>query len=354
MVDAVEQTRVDDLRARLRATRLVRGVAGDPWQRGTDADYLRDLLNDWATAFDWRAAEERIMALPWTRTSNGITAVHQRASDSDAPAVVLLHGWPDSFLRYQRVLPLLSDVHVIVPCLPGYPYSDSMGADQPTMAEQIAAAVAELGYRRYVISGGDIGSQVAEAWARAHPDRLAAVHLTDVPFRHVLVIDDDELTEPERDFKQRMQQWQATEAAYALQQSTRPNTLSVGLGDSPAGLAAWIVEKLRTWSDCGGDLESVFPRDDLLTWLSVYWLTGAIGTSFTPYALRPAPRTSRVEVPTAVTVFPREPLIGPRALAERVFDIRVWDERSAGGHFGAWEQPEPFVDGVRAAIEFGR
>lgn len=149
-------------------------------------------MNYWATAFDWRPAEERILALPWVRTTNGI---RRYTNEPATPmlAVVLLHGWPDSFLRYQRVLPLLTDVHVVVPCLPGDPYSDSVGLDQSTTAAHVAAAVAELGYECYFVSGGDIGAQVTEEWARTYPDRLAAVHLTEVPFRHVLVIDDSEL-----------------------------------------------------------------------------------------------------------------------------------------------------------------
>jgi pimeloyl-ACP methyl ester carboxylesterase len=162
--------------------------------------------------------------------------------------------------------------------------------------------------------------------------------------------DDAELTQPERQFADRMQRWHQTEDGYQSEQNTKPNSLAVGLGDSPAGLAAWILERLQAWSDCNGDLESVFGRADLLTWLSVYWVTGAIGTSFTPYALYPPLESTRIDVPTAGTVFPRYPIAGPREFAERFFDVRVWDEQPAGGHFGAWEQPEAFEAGVRSAV----
>ncbi len=146
-----------------------------------------------------------------------------------------------------------------------------------------------------------------------------------------------------------MNRWRRTDGAYLQQQATRPHTLAVGLGDSPAGLAAWIAEKLRGWSDCGGDVESVFLRDDLLTWITAYWVTGSIGTSFAPYA-RPSPSFDRIEVPTVVSQFPHELLHAPRSFAEKVFDVRVWQEPTAGGHFAAWERPEEYVDGVRAAV----
>ena len=350
MIEPVDEASLDDLRARLRATRFVPPVADQPWQDGVDRDYVRGLVAYWADGFDWRAVERRLAALPWVRTSNGLTAVHQRCVNKSAPAVVLLHGWPDSFLRYERVLPLLDDVHVVVPCLPGYPYSGTAGADQPTIAGRLAEAMRELGYHRYVVSGGDIGAQVAEAWARDRPGSIAALHLSDVPFRHVLALDERELSGPERAFRNRIGKWQAEEGAYAQLQSTKPDTLSVGLGDSPTGLAAWIVEKLRSWSDCGGDVETVFTRDDLLTWITIHWVTATIGTSFTPYARRPDPRPGRVEVPTVVTAFPADPLTGPREFAERIFDLRAWATPHAGGHFGAWEQPEEFVRGLRAAI----
>jgi pimeloyl-ACP methyl ester carboxylesterase len=141
-----------------------------------------------------------------------------------------------------------------------------------------------------------------------------------------------------------------TEGAYAMLQSTKPHTLAVALGDSPAGLAAWIVEKLRSWSDCGGDVESVFPRDDLLTWVMAYWVTGTIGSSFLPYVEDTPTITGKVEVPTAVTIFPKDLVPAPRVFAERFFDLRDWDEQTSGGHFGAWEKPEAYVEGLRRAV----
>lgn len=150
-----------------------------------------------------------------------------------------------------------------------------------------------------------------------------------------------------------MSRFKDAEGAYAAEQATKPDTLAVGLGDSPAGLAAWIVEKARTWSDCGGDVETAFPRRDLLTWLTLYWVTGAIGTSFTPYARRGAPDTGRIRVPLVATVFPKDIYPAPRAAAERFFEVREWQQPERGGHFGAWENPEAYVAGVLGAVAVG-
>ncbi|MCW2692357.1 MAG: putative epoxide hydrolase [Mycobacterium sp.] len=327
------------------------GVAG--WDRGTEPGYLAELVRAWAEDYDWRPHEQRIRALPWARTDR-MRAVHQRASGPDAPAVVLLHGWPDSVLRYERVLPLLADVHVVVPALPGYPFAallEEADLSSADMAQVVAEGMQELGYERYVASGGDIGRGVAMALAARHPDRITALHLTDVPT--VPVDGSASLTDEEQDHRERAARWRQTEGAYLLEQATRPHTLAVALGDSPAGLAAWIVEKLRSWSDCGGEIESVFPREDLLTWLTAYWVTGTIGTSFAPYAKQPQP-AGRVDVPTVITQFPHDLVRAPRAAAERIFDLRVWQEPAAGGHFAAWERPEDFVGGVRAALDLRR
>jgi pimeloyl-ACP methyl ester carboxylesterase len=349
----IEQTVLDDLRARLRAFRPVRPTGDHGWDRGTDPDYLADLVRWWAEDYDWRVHERRIRSLPWVRTDRA-RVVHQRAADAGAPPLVLLHGWPDSVLRYERVLPLLTDVHVVVPALPGYPFAAPAtgGMSAAEMAEVVAGAMAELGYDRYVVSGGDIGRGVAMAMAAGHPDRVAALHLTDVPTTHLLSADPDTLSPEELDYRHRTERWRLTEGAYLLEQATRPHTLAAALGDSPAGLAAWIVEKLRGWSDCDGDVESVFPREDLLTWVTAYWVTGTIGTSFAPYA-QPSPPVSRVDPPTVITQFAHDTVPAPRAVAERVFDLREWQEESAGGHFAAWERPEAFVRGVRTALARG-
>jgi len=223
------------------------------------------------------------------------------------------------------------------------------GMSASAMAGIVAAVMSELGYQEYIVSGGDVGSLVAERLAARAPHSVSALHLTDVPYTHLFTVDAAELTPDEQAYLSAGQRWQMTEGAYALEQSTKPNTLAVALGDSPAGLLAWIVEKLHAWSDCDGDVESVFPRDDLVTWVTAYWVTATIGTSFSSYAEDDGPVTE-VATPTVASIFPHDLVPAPRSFAERFFDVRVWEEQPRGGHFSAWEQPELFAAGLRAAV----
>lgn len=354
---AVAQADLDDLRQRLEAYRRVALPTGFGWERGVDGDYLADLLDHWATAYDWRRHEDRIRALPWTLTGadtdTPVRAVHQRADQAGGAAVLLLHGWPDSILRFERVLPLLSDVDVVVPALPGYPFAAETvrrGHSAAAAADAIADAMAELGYDRYVVSAGDVGCDVAEVLADRHARHVAALHLTDVSQYRYLVNPPTDVTESERAYMAHGHRWQDAEGGYMHLQKTKPHTVAVALGDSPAGLAAWILEKLRSWTDCGGDVESVFTRDELLTWITAYWVSGAIGTSFTPYVESGAKPDRGVQIPTAFTIFPKDLVNAPREFAERFFDVRSWVEHSRGGHFAAWECPAEYADGVRTAI----
>jgi pimeloyl-ACP methyl ester carboxylesterase len=197
------------------------------------------------------------------------------------------------------------------------------------------------------MSGGDIGSHTAGALARRHPDRVAGLHLTDVPNSLLFTLAPETLSPAERDYLAASQQWIRTEGAYVLLQATKPTTAAYGLTDSPAGLADWIVEKLRSWSD---DFEATFPPDELLTHLTLYWVTGTIGSSFGPYVERPAAADAvgRVDVPTAVARFAKDLLPAPREFAERFFDIRRWTDYDRGGHFAALEVPDLFAGDLRA------
>lgn len=345
----VPDTVLADLRERLGRTRWPAVVEGIGWDRGTDPAFLRELLAYWADGFDWRAREAVLNELPHFRTG-GLHFVHETGTGLP---LLLLHGWPDSFLRYVRVLPLLADHPVVVPSLPGFGFSDPPRrtglSTRPAMAERLAWLMAELGYDRYVVSGGDIGSATAEALARAHPDRIAGVHLTDVPFWHLFTLDPATLSPAERDYLAVGQQWGRAEGAYAQLQSTKPTTAAYGLADSPAGLAGWIVEKLRSWSD---DFEATFPPDELLTHVTLYWVTGTIGSSFGPYVERPtaAEAAGRVEVPTALARFAKDLVPAPREFAERFFDVRRWTDYDRGGHFAALEVPDLFARDLRAFL----
>jgi pimeloyl-ACP methyl ester carboxylesterase len=273
-------------------------------------------------------------------------SIHMTA-DAGAPVVVLLHGWPDSVLRFERVLPLLADLHVVVPALPGFPFAPPLatpGLSVNRIAAVVADALDALGYPSYTVSGGDVGGTVAGILAAEYPDRVAALHLTDVSARHALTADPAKLAPDAAAYLGRAAQWFRTEGGYIAEQSTRPNTLAVALGDSPAGLAAWIVEKLQ-----GRSGEAAFTPDELLTWVTTYWATGTIGSSFATYA-EPATVPDRIETPTVLSAFPHDIKPAPRSYAEAFLNVCDYVEHPAGGHFAAWEQPRSYADDLRRAV----
>jgi pimeloyl-ACP methyl ester carboxylesterase len=373
---------LDDLRARLRATRWPDAPQDAGWSLGTDVGYLRELVAYWADGFDWPAQEAALARFPRFRVplsgpgddgadgvwhSIGIHFVHARAVAPAGPVLplVLSHGWPDSFWRYAKVIPLLTDpgahgadpadaFDVVVPDLPGYGYSDRP-AGPPLDAIAVAGLWAELmsvlGYPRFGAAGGDIGSGVSRYLALDYPDRVAAVHRTDagVP---VFAGDPADLTPPERAWMTALAAWAATEGAYSGMHRTKPQTAAVGLTDSPAGLAAWIVEKLRAWSDCGGDVERRFTKDEILTNVTIYWLTETIGSSMRMYhanaAIPPAQHARRVQVPSGFTLFPADISRPPRAWLERTANLVYLTEPPAGGHFAPFEEPELYAEELRA------
>ncbi|WP_194898509.1 epoxide hydrolase family protein [Catenulispora pinisilvae] len=343
----------DEMRERLRRTRRVTIPWSADGTRGITAARLDELLDRWTDGYDWDVHERRISALPWVTVQTGDTElrmIHQRSTNPDAPVVVLLHGWPDSVLRYQRVLPLLTDLHVVVPALPGFPFAAPLtapGMSANRIAGMVADALAELGYARYTPSGGDVGAAIAEILAADHPDRVASLHLTNVSPQHGFLADPAKLAPDAAAYVSQAAKWRQTDGGYIAEQSTRPNTLAVALGDSPAGLAAWLVEKLQAWSD-----EGAFTTDELLTWVSAYWATGTIGSSFAMY-VEPAALPERVETPTVLSVFPHDIKPAPRSYAEAFLNIREFVEHQAGGHFAAWEQPAAFVADLRRAVELG-
>jgi len=353
----VHDDELADLRERIGRYRRVDVPRELETGAGVDLDWLDAMLDRWQHEYDWRRHEDRIRARPWEIAGSEIPIrlVHHRVG-ADAPTVLLLHGWPDSVLRFDRAVPLLQGWNLVIPALPGFPFSaptTARGMSGEEMAHAIAAAMASLGYDRYVVSAGDIGSDVAEWMLRAHGHAIAAAHFTDVSQGHFLLGVPDDLSSEERAYVEGGRAWQAAEGGYNHEQSTKSTTLSVGLGDSPAGLLAWIGEKLWGWTDHDGDLAEVLSPDDVLTWVSAYWFSRSIGTSFAPYALRAAKPNTRVEspIPVVLTIFPKDLVNAPRVFAERLFDVREYREHASGGHFAAWERPEEYVAGITAAVE---
>jgi pimeloyl-ACP methyl ester carboxylesterase len=364
-----DQVSLDDLRRRLLATSWPDAPAGLGWSAGGDVAALRDLVTYWAVDFDWRAAEERLNGLPRFRTridGLGIHLVHARARQEGLPAMPLLlaHGWPDSFWRYSEVVPLLVDpgahgadpadaFDVVVPDMPGYGYSDHAPRDLDLIgvSDLWARLMDRLGYPRFGAAGGDIGSSVVRWLALDHPERIAAVHRSDA----VLTADFDPstLTQEERDWLAGRDRWEREEGAYGAMQSTKPQTAAVGLTDSPAGLAAWIVEKLYAWSDHRPDGTSLISRDAMLTDLTIYWLTGTIGSSMRMYrAMEAMPDTEfarTMQVPTGYTLFPAdvEPPAPDAWLARTTTDLASVSRPDHGGHFAPIEDPELYAQELR-------
>lgn len=359
---------LDDLRRRLHATRWPAAPEEAGWSLGTDLDYLRELVAYWADDFDWPAQEATLNRLPRFRAQVAglrIHFIHARAVNPSGPVIplVLSHGWPDSFWRYLKVIPLLTDpaahggdpadaFDVVVPDLPGFGYSEipDPALNSVEVAGLWAHLMDDLGYRRFGAAGGDLGSQVSRYLALDHPDRVVAVHRVD---GGLPAYDGDlgELSPAERDWFSAIASWSATEGAYAAMHSTKPQTAAYGLTDSAAGLAAWITEKLRTWSDCGGDLESSFSKDEILTLLSIYWFTGTIGSSMRMYhanaTIPIAQRTRRVEVPSGFSIFAGDISRAPRAWLDRTANTVYATEIPRGGHFGAFEEPELYAEELR-------
>lgn len=364
----VDPAVIDDLRARVRATRWPDAPEDAGWTLGADLGYLRELAEYWADGFDWQAREEEIGRLPHFRATLdglGVHVVHERAVDRRAPVMPLLlnHGWPDSFWRYLKVIPLLTDpaahggdaadaFDVIVPDMPGFGYSDR--PRHPFTSIDVAARWAQLmtllGYERFVTAGGDIGSGVSRYLALDHPDRVVAVHRMDagLPF---YAGDRSVLAPEERAWLEGAVAWNAAEGAYAAMHRTRPQTAAFALTDSPVGLAAWIVEKLRAWSDCDGDVERCFTKDEILTLLTQYWVTGTIGSSMRMYnanaTIAAEQLSRRVEVPSGFSIFPADLVRPPRAWLERTSNLARATEPSRGGHFAPFEQPDLYVEELR-------
>ena len=358
-----------DLRARLDRARWPDEPPGAGWEHGTELRYLQTLVRHWRERYEWRAHEARLNRLRhFTVALDGVDLhfVHE-AGRGPAPMPLLLsHGWPGSIAEFERIIPMLTDpaafggdpadaFTVVAPSLPGYGFSHRPGQrrfDVREIAQVFAALMTDvLGYRRFAAQGGDWGAFITTRLGLDHPDRLAGIHITLLAVRRDVPAP-SQPTDEERAFREELSRWQHRETGYQWIQGTKPQTLAYGLTDSPVGLAAWIVEKFRTWSDCGGDVERRFTKDELLTNVMLYWVTGTINASFWPYWARhnrgwPLDPGERVTVPTAYASFPAEILHPPRAWAERVYDIRRWTVMPAGGHFAAMEEPELLARDIR-------
>jgi epoxide hydrolase len=364
----VDDSLLADLRTRLERTRIPDQIPDTGWEYGIPLDYLRELVEHWHGSYDWRAEEARLNELEHFRTTvdgQSIHFIHARSEHTEALPLLLTHGWPGSVVEFLDVIERLtapeayggraSDAfHVVAPSLPGYGFSgptSARGWNVQRVARAFVELMARLGYSRYGAQGGDWGAQVATGIGALDPDHCAAIHLNmpigAPPEERIPLTDEDKAD------LAAMQSFQRGESGYALEQATKPQTLGVGLNDSPAGLLAWIVEKFRTWSDCDGDPENVFTRNQLITNVMIYWVTQTITSSARLYWEHQHTGSAEavpefVGVPTGVARYPKEVVRFPRSWVERRYNVTHWAEMPRGGHFAAMEQPALFTDDVRA------
>jgi pimeloyl-ACP methyl ester carboxylesterase len=369
---AIGDADLGDLVDRLRRTRWPEAEPVDDWSQGVPLAYLQSLCAYWADGYDWRAREARINAFAQFKTSIdslGVHFLHVRSPNEHALPLVLTHGWPGSVVEFLDVIGPLTDpaahggdpadaFHVVCPSLPGYGFSDkptSTGWGVERIGQAWAALMARLGYDRYGAQGGDWGAGVTTNIGQTDPEHVVGIHLNMLTARpHADDLAD--MTESEQASVASLQHYQDWDSGYSKQQSTRPQTLGYALADSPAGQCGWILEKFWSWTDTDGDPVAALGADRILDNVMLYWLAGTAASSARLYweSFRRA-RGGNVEVPTGVSIFPKEIFRASRRWAERQFtDIRQLHELSAGGHFAAFEQPETFVDEVRSFFRLVR
>lgn len=374
---AVEQRVLDDLNQRLDRTRWVDDLGDSGWKYGLSIPYMRELASYWRTQFNWRSQEAALNHFPQFRVELkdglGIHFIHERGRGPAPLPILLTHGFPDSIARFAKLIPMLTDPEshggdaadafdVVAPSLPGYAFSGPppAGATVFGVGDLWHELMTEhLGYARYGAHGGDWGSTITELLARDHSAEVLGIHLTDVPFMHAYQQPGDP-SHAEKKYLDAIQKFPQTQGAYALVQGSQPQVAAIGLADSPVGLAAWIIEKFRRWSDCDGELDRAFTKDELLANVTLYWVTGTIASSFLPYydvahlgavgwmGQKLKQWVGSAAVPAAFAMFPKDLSRPPREWAERFFNVQRWTEMPRGGHFAALEEPAALAEDIRA------
>ena len=369
----VPQDVLSDLEERLNRTRWPDEIVGSEWDYGSNLAYVKELVEYWRSDFDWRSQEAAINQFAHFRTQVdglGVHFIHQRGQGPRPLPLIITHGWPSSFFEMHKILPLLTDpashggdaqdsFDVVVPSMPGYGFSDKpaeRGMSVLKVADVWSRLMTEnLEYPRFGAQGGDWGAGVTARLGFAYPNEVIGIHVTSVSggtMAPYLGPGSRPLSQAEQAMLDQRETWRQNEGGYSHIQGTKPQTLAYGLNDSPAGLAAWIVEKFRTWSDCGGDVESVFTKDELLTNVMIYWATQSINSSTRMYYESQHTQWNMgpedgITVPCGVAVFPKEISQPPREWGERSYNIQRWTPMPKGGHFAALEQPELLAQDIR-------
>src|SRR5213596_595576 len=370
----IEPEILSDLQERIRKTRWPDQAPSAPWEQGTDLEYLRDLVAYWADGFDWRARERELNGFAHFRTDvDGIAIhfVHERARNGSGLPLILTHGWPSAFVELLALVPLLTDPEahgidgpafdVVIPSLPGYGFSErprQVGVNYQHVAGLWHRLMNGLGYERYGAQGGDFGAGITTFMALNNPKPMIGVHLSNLEIARYTGPGSRPLSAAERTYSERNEAFWQEEYGYKAIQSTKPQTLGYALNDSPAGLAAWILEKWRSWADSRGNLDERVSRDFLLTTVTLYWVTQTITSSMRDYFDNDNPRfritlgpQEFVEVPTGIAVFANNFLdegTPPREWAERLYNVRRWTPMPRGGHFAPTEEPELLARDIAA------
>ena len=369
---AVEDSVLEDLRQRLADTRWPDEIPNTGWDYGSNLAYIKELVEYWRTDFDWRAQETKLNEFNHFKSEvDGLDIhfIHEKGKGPNPIPLVITHGWPSCFFEMTKIIPLLADpashggdaadsFDVVAPSLPGFGFSDH-AQDRGMEVQRVAGMwnklmTQNLRYPRFAAQGGDIGSGVTARLGYAHSDSLYGIHLTSItrptPY---LGAGSRPVSEKEQALITQRDKWFDDEGGYNHIQGTKPQTLAYGLNDSPAGLASWIVEKYRTWSDCGGDVEKSYTKDELLTIVTIYWVTQTISSSTRMYFenqknLWVMGKDEKVPAPAGMAMFPQEISKPPREWGERSYDVRRWTEMTQGGHFAALEEPQLLAEEVRA------
>lgn len=360
---------IQDLHERIDRTRWPSRIEDIGWEQGTDIDYLQDLVQYWRNEFDWRKQEAKLNELPQFMATIGdqdIHFVHQRAKNGNGLPVMLVNGWPSSFVELVPLVPLLTDPEahggkpedafdVIIPSIPGYGFSPPptrKGMSLIEVSKIFGNLMDGLGYETYGVQGGNFGATFATHLSRFNPDKVIGIHLNFVTL-HVPTpqrVLDGNPTKEDQEYIDALNEYRSKEGAYGLINRTKPQSLGFGLNDSPAGLAAWIVEKFRAWGGCGRDVDKAFSRDDLLTNISVYWFTETITSACRLYwesgPLKFEPG-EMVPAPCGVARFPEDPIYPTRSWTEMYYHVKRWTNMPEGGHFSGLEQPEALVGEIR-------
>jgi len=352
----IPEPAIQDLKSRLEQTRWPDEILNSDWNYGAKLSYMKELTAYWLNEFDWRKTEDEINSFPnYIAELDGtkIHFIHIRSNKKNPVPLIITHGWPGSFLEMMKLIPFLTShpeisFDIIIPSIPGFGLSQKInepGCNLWFIADLWSKLIKELGYEKVIAQGGDFGAAISTALALKHPENLLGLHLNYIPGSYFPFLPSGEtLSEEENLSLKSTDEWYKAEGAYSHQQRTKPLTLAYGLNDSPAGLCAWITEKFFGWSDCHGDIESIFTKDELLSNISLYWFTQTIHSSVRLYNENSKVplvfnENDFVNTPVAIARFHREEPFPPRRFIERGYNIRQWTDFPTGGHFAAMEQP---------------